>query len=53
MISVCSPKNTTLMPGRMLGNFLLAFSHDDLINTAINLASVEASAAMGLQPSQG
>ena len=39
--------------GRMLGNFPQAFSHVGLINTAINLASVQGSAAMGLQPSQG
>ena len=38
---------------RMLGNFPQAFSHVGLINTAINLASVEGSAAMGLQPSEG
>ncbi|HEY8007275.1 MAG TPA: glycoside hydrolase family 15 protein [Methylocella sp.] len=38
---------------RMLGNFPQAFSHVGLINTAINLASVQGSAAMGLQPSQG
>jgi GH15 family glucan-1,4-alpha-glucosidase len=38
---------------RMLGNFPQAFSHVGLINTAINLASVEGSAAIGLQPSQG
>ena len=31
--------------GRMLGNFPQAFSHVGLINTAINLASVEGSAA--------
>jgi GH15 family glucan-1,4-alpha-glucosidase len=37
----------------MLGNFPQAFSHVGLINTAINLASVQGSAAMGLQPSQG
>jgi GH15 family glucan-1,4-alpha-glucosidase len=35
---------------RMLGNFPQAFSHVGLISTAINL---DASAAMGLQPSQG
>ncbi|MGA2795233.1 MAG: glycoside hydrolase family 15 protein, partial [Roseiarcus sp.] len=34
--------------GRMLGNFPQAFSHVGLINTAINLASVEGSASMGL-----
>jgi GH15 family glucan-1,4-alpha-glucosidase len=38
---------------RMLGNFPQAFSHVGLINPAINLASVEGSAAMGLQPSEG
>jgi GH15 family glucan-1,4-alpha-glucosidase len=39
--------------GRMLGNFPQAFSHVGLINTAIKLASVDGSAATGLQPSQG
>ena len=39
--------------GRMLGNFPQAFSHVGLINTAINLARVEGSAAMGLQPPVG
>jgi GH15 family glucan-1,4-alpha-glucosidase len=38
---------------RMLGNFPQALSHVGLINTAINLASVEGSAAMGLQPNEG
>ena len=37
--------------GRMLGNFPQAFSHVGLINTAINLASVEGSASMGLKRS--
>ena len=38
--SACSPRNTTPIGKRQLGNFPQAFSHVCLVNTARNLAKV-------------